>query len=136
MEVSVDGPTVRVAEPEMEPKLAVIVVVPPTRVVAKPVVLIEATDVFEETQLTSFVRSRALPSLQVPVALNCCVVFGVTDGAAGVTAIELRIGVTVRPFDPLTPPMAAVIVVVPLARPVANPETTEAELPELDVHIA
>jgi hypothetical protein len=52
MEVSVDGPTVRVAEPEMEPMLAVMVVVPTTRVVAKPVVLIEATEVFEETQLT------------------------------------------------------------------------------------
>ena len=47
MEVSVDGPTVRVAEPEMEPMLAVMVVVPTTRVVAKPVVLIEATEVFE-----------------------------------------------------------------------------------------
>ena len=52
MEVRVDGPTVRVAKPEMEPKLAVMVDVPTTRVVAKPVELIEATDVFEETQLT------------------------------------------------------------------------------------
>ena len=63
-------------------------------------------------------------------------VLTVTDGAAGVTAIEVRIGLTVKIFDPVTPPVLAEIVVVPLAIPVASPETIEATLAELDDHVA
>lgn len=63
-------------------------------------------------------------------------VLTVTDGAAGVTAIEVRIGLTVKILDPVTPPVFAEIVVVPLAIPVASPETIEATLAELDDHVA
>ncbi len=45
-----------------------------------------------------------------------------TDGLAGVTAMETRVGaVTVRTVDPLIVPEVAVIVVVPAATVVANP---------------
>jgi hypothetical protein len=68
--------------------------------------------------------------------MNCCVVSTVRDGAAGVTAIEVRIGLIVKVFDPVTPLMLAEMVVVPLAIPVARPETIEATFAELDDHIA
>ena len=45
-----------------------------------------------------------------------------TDGLAGVTAMETRVGaVTVKTVDPLIVPEAAVIVEVPAATVVANP---------------
>jgi hypothetical protein len=45
-----------------------------------------------------------------------------TDGLAGVTAIETKVGaVTVRSVDPLIVPEVAVIVVVPTAMAVAKP---------------
>ena len=62
--------------------------------------------------------------------------FVVANGAAGVTAIEFRMGVIVRLFDPLITPMAAEIVVVPLAMPVARPAAIAATLSELEVHVA
>jgi hypothetical protein len=52
-----------------------------------------------------------------------------------VTAIEVRIGLIVKVFDPVTPPVVAEIVVVPLAIPVARPETIEATFGELDDHV-
>jgi hypothetical protein len=55
----------------MEPRAAVIVVLPATLAVSIPLLSIEATVVSDEPQLTCDVRSCELPSLQVPVALNC-----------------------------------------------------------------
>ncbi len=56
------------------------------------------------------------------MAVNCCVAPAGTDGLAGVTAMETRVGaVTVRTVDPLIVPEVAVIVVVPAATVVANP---------------
>jgi len=136
IEVNVAAVTVRPVDPAIAPRLALMVAVPVTTVVAMPVLLIEATEVLEEVHVTRPVRSCALPSLKVPVATNCCVVSTVTDGTAGVTAIEVRIGLIVKFFDPVTPPVVAEIVVVPLAIPVARPETIEATFGELDDHVA
>ena len=127
--------TVRAADPAIAPTLALTVVVPLATVVARPVLSIEATELSDEAHATRSVRSCALPSVKVPVAMNCCVVSTVTDGAAGVTAIEVRIGLIVKVFDPVTPPVVAEIVVVPLAIPVARPETIEATFGELDDHV-
>lgn len=68
--------TVRVAAgARMLPEDAVIVVVPVCSPCASPVVpaelLIVAAAVFDEPQLTAPVKSCVLPSLNVPVALNC-----------------------------------------------------------------
>ncbi len=61
----------RVVEPLIEPKVAVIVVIPAPTVMARPVELILATLPSEELQLTWLVRSCVLPSVSVPVAVNC-----------------------------------------------------------------
>jgi hypothetical protein len=52
--------------------MAEIVVVPLVRTVARPDEEIVATAEAEEIQVTLVVRSRVLPSLKWPVALNCC----------------------------------------------------------------
>jgi len=84
------------------------VLLPLPAVLAKPVLLIVATDVFEELHVTEFVRFWMLPSLYVPVAVNCCVAPFVIDGFAGVTAIEVSTApVTVRVVEPVTEPEAA-----------------------------
>src|SRR4029077_3567357 len=51
-----------------------------------------ATFVAEEFQLTKGVKVCVLPSLNVPMALNCWVLPKIIEGAAGVTARETRIG--------------------------------------------
>ena len=74
---------------------------------AKPVLLIVATDVFEEPQATVFVRFWVEPSLYFPVAVNCWVVPLEMEGSAGVTAIEdSTAAITVRVVDPATEPNA------------------------------
>jgi hypothetical protein len=62
--------TVRTAELLTEPDDAVIVVWPGDTPVARPPVLIVATDGVEEPQLTDAVRSCVLPSLNNPAAVN------------------------------------------------------------------
>ena len=62
------------------------------------------------------------PSLNVPVAVNCCVAPLVIDGFAGVTAIDCSVAaVTVSTVEPLTAPNVALIVEVPTPAPVASP---------------
>ena len=56
------------------------------------------------------------------MAVNCCVDPAETDGLAGVTAMETRVGaVTVKTVEPLIAPEVAVIVELPAAMEVANP---------------
>jgi len=65
-------------------------------VVASPIVgeelLIVATLVFDELQVTDGVMFCMLPSEYVPVAVNCSVVLPLIVGFVGVTAIEERTG--------------------------------------------
>jgi len=65
--------TVRVAVPEMDPEVAVRVVVPAATAVARPPVEMVAAEVVEELQVTEEVRSLVLLSEKVPVAMNCWV---------------------------------------------------------------
>jgi hypothetical protein len=46
---------------------------PPATPEARPEVLIVATEVLEDAQVTWLLRFCVLPSLYVPVAVNCCV---------------------------------------------------------------
>lgn len=103
------------------PRVAVIWVVPVPLLVAKPAELMVATVVVAEFQVTVAVRSVVEASLNVPVAVNCCVRPSATDGLGGVTAIEVSV-MTVRvTAGDVTPLIAAVICVVPPATAVANP---------------
>jgi hypothetical protein len=70
MEDSVAGVTVRVVLPEIPPKVAVMVVVPAARAVARPLLLTVAAEVFDEAQVTSGVRSWLVPSEYAPMAAN------------------------------------------------------------------
>ena len=67
--------TVNVVAPEMAPDVAMIVVLPGEAAMAFPlepvVLLIVATDVSDELQVTDVVRSRVELSVYVPVAVNC-----------------------------------------------------------------
>jgi hypothetical protein len=65
--------TANVAEPVIVPEVAVIVVVPGTRLVANPPLLTVAIVVAEEVQVAVLVRFCMVPLLYVPVAVNCCV---------------------------------------------------------------
>src|SRR5438067_384058 len=65
--------TVKLLELLMFPEAAVMVAVPTPAAVANPLGFTVATDVFEEPQFTDAVKSWVLPSVKVPVAVNCCV---------------------------------------------------------------
>jgi hypothetical protein len=74
------------------------------------------TPLSEETQVAVFVRSRKVPSVYVPMAVNCLVNAGhMIVAAAGVTSMETSAGgviVSVAPVE-VIPEELAVIVVVP-----------------------
>jgi hypothetical protein len=114
--------TVNVVEPKIAPDVALIVEVPTAKPEAKPPAVIVAVAGVAELQVTLPVRFCVLLSLNVPVAVNCCVRPLATDGFAGVTAMDCRVAAaTVRVVEPETTPDVAVIVEVPTATPVAKP---------------
>ena len=122
METRVTAVTVNVAEPLIVPEVAVIVADPGAMVVAKPLPLMVAIEVAEDVQVAVPVRFLVVPLLYVPVAVNCCVFPTASEGAAGVTAMEVNTAAeTVRVAVPLILEEVAVIVTVPGATPFANP---------------
>jgi hypothetical protein len=75
--------------------------------------LIVATVVAEELQLTDVVRFCVLPSLYVPVAVNCRVVPATIEGLVGVTASEVSVEAGVMVTEAVVlPPRVAVKVTV------------------------
>ena len=79
-------------EPLTAPRVALIELVPTPMPVAKPPVLMDATEGVAEAQVTLPVRFCVLLSLYVPVAVNCCVFPPKIVGFAGVTAIDCKVG--------------------------------------------
>src|SRR5437667_12707679 len=143
IEVRVAAVTVSVVLPETPPKVAVIVVVPAATDVARPcdppALLIVATAVLDELQVTWVVRSCVVLSLKVPVAVNCWVNPSGRPGLVGVTAIETRVAlVTVSVAQvfvvvQLTLPSVAVIVMgPPAATDVAKPPLSIVATPVVD----
>jgi hypothetical protein len=126
METSVAVVMVSVADPEMLPDVALIVVEPAATDVASPLdpaaLLIVATLVLEEFQVTAPVKSCVDPSEYIPVAMNCWVVPLAMLGLDGVIATEFSIaGVMVSAANPEIRPAVAVTVVEPVATDVASP---------------
>jgi hypothetical protein len=117
----------------------VIVEVPTPAPLASPDALIVAIEVVPELHVTVPVRFCVVPSLKVPVAVNCWVAPLVIDGFAGVTAIDCSVAaVTVRTVEPLIAPDVALIVEVPTPAPVARPAVVIvaiAVVPELHVTV-
>jgi hypothetical protein len=119
IDTSVAGVTVRVTAGETTaPKVAVTLVVPVFRAVARPLkpaaLLIVATLTFAELHTTVVVMFRVELSEYVPVAVNCVVSPLAILGAVGVAAIDCNVAAaTVRVVVPDTPAWLAVMVVVP-----------------------
>jgi hypothetical protein len=120
METSVAGVTVRPVDPLIDPKAALMFVLPAVTAVARPALMV-ATVVLVEVQETVLVRFCVVPSLYVPVAVNCRVVPFAIEALAGVTAMETSVGVTVRLVEPLIDPKVALMFVLPAVTAVARP---------------
>jgi hypothetical protein len=84
------GPTLTLVDPVVLPDAATMFAVPRATAFAKPELLIVTVAGSLELQLTESVKSRELPSLNCPRALNCCDVPSGRDMPAGVTAIEFN----------------------------------------------
>src|SRR5260370_10865090 len=105
----------------MLPLVAEIVEVPTPTAVASPVLLIVATVPVAEAH-TALLSTCVELSLNVPVAVNCCVAPLLIDGFAGVTAMDTSVaGVTVSSVEPVMLPLVAEIVEVPTPAAVASP---------------
>jgi hypothetical protein len=89
MEDRVAEVTVRVVLCETAPEVAVMVVVPAVRAVARPLLLTTATEVSDELQVTKLVISPPGATGNVPVAVNCWVVPTGMIGLSGVTLMEV-----------------------------------------------
>jgi hypothetical protein len=122
IDTSAAAVTVRTVELLMPPELAVMVAVPIPTLLASPAALIVAVVSVSEDQVTVLLRFCVLPSVNVPVAVNCCVVPNASAGVAGETASETSAAeVTVSVVDPVTDPTLAVIVAVPCPILLATP---------------
>jgi hypothetical protein len=103
--------------------VAEIVVVPIATLAARPLVEIVAMLGEDESQVTVDVRSCVLPSLYVPVAVNCWVVPRPIEMSAGLTAMDCSTAgntVSNAEFETIDPD-PAVIVVEPVPQPLARP---------------
>jgi hypothetical protein len=122
METNLAVETVSAVEALIDPKTALIVVLPLATLVTSPLLLIVAAAGFEELHKTDAEMSCVLLSLKLPVATNCFVVPTGMVEFAGETAIETKAApVTVSDAVPLTEPEEAVIVALPMPTLVASP---------------
>jgi len=98
-------------------------VVPCVALAATPVWLMTATVGVDEVHFTTEEMSWVVPSLNVPVAVNCCEEPSAMVGLAGVTAMLYTVAfVTVSVVVAgLWPLMVPVMVTLPGATPVATP---------------
>ena len=114
--------TVMAVDAVTPPELPPILVLPTPLVVANPAKVgafaIVATLAEDELQWVVMVISCVVPSLNDPVAVNCCVPPSVTEEFAGVIAIDVNVPEpTVSVVVPVTPDAVAEIVTVPLFFP-------------------
>lgn len=115
---------VRVVEPVIPLKVALMVVEPVATAVAVPAGVIVAHPGFDELQLTRLVKSWLTLLDKTPVALNCWMVPTMLVGSTGVSVMDASAdGVNV--VEPEIFPDVAVIVVVPGATAVVSPFVPE-----------
>lgn len=121
---------------------AVIVVLPVPALVAFPPAPITATFTFDDFHVAWLDRLIVLPSLNFPVAVNCCELPSAMLAAPGEIVMEVSVAfVTCSDAVPTTPAKTAVTVAVPAATPVARPfvppvSPTVATDAGDDVHVA
>ena len=104
IDTNVAAVTVKVAEPDLPSKVAVMTDVPMATPVARPDVLLTvATPVVPEVQLEDAVTSRDVPSVYVAVAINCWGAPIGIEAVAGVTAIDTNWAGNQCPVSPPAP---------------------------------
>lgn len=129
IEVRAAAVTLKFVDPLTPLELAATLAVPAPVLVPRPVVFTLNTVVSLELHVALLVRSCTLPSVNVPVAVNCWVVPSATDAFAGEMTRELRAAaVTVRVLAPVTDADAAAITVCPVPMLLASPLVTGALL--------
>ena len=122
IDTNVAAVTINTVEPVTVPELAFTVDVPMPALVARPLASMLAVEVVFDDHATVPVRSCMLPSVNVPVAVNCCFVPSAIDGTGGVTAMDASAAaVTLNVVVPVTGPEVAVIFAEPVLRLVAKP---------------
>ena len=120
--IETSASTVKLAEPTTVPEVALMLVVPAAMAVVRPALFTVAIVVFEELHMAELLRFCALPSLKVPIAVNCWVEPGTMEAVAGDTLMETRMAaVTVSVVEPDIAPEVAVIVEVPIPMLLPNP---------------
>ena len=142
IETSAAGLTARVAgvaadtrvprELVIEALMVALVFAAASVVVARPgVVVLIVTLVSDELHATLDVMFWVVLFVNVPVAVNCCVLPAATVVVpAGVIAIDCKAGaVTFTPVEPVIPDWLAVMVGVPVETAVIRPPTTVAVAP-------
>jgi hypothetical protein len=139
IDCSVAAVTVSKVDPEIDDDVAVIVEVPTPAPLASPDALIVAMVLVPDDHVTVEVRFCVVPSLNVPVAVNCWVAPLVIEGFAGVTAIDCSVAaVTVSTVEPEIDDNVAVIVELPTPAPLARPDgliVAVVVVPELHVTV-
>jgi len=90
METNCAGETVTVVVPVAEPKLAEIVASPTSTPVTTPLAETIAMLVIEDNHVTVDVRTCVLPSVYVPVAVNCWTVPRASEEFAGAITMDCR----------------------------------------------
>lgn len=103
--------------------IAVILLEPLAAPVARPVALILTAVGFELAHVAVLVRFCVLPSLKVPVAVNCTLVPFAMEELPALMAIDCSVAaVTVRAIElEVIPFWVALILLEPMAVPVARP---------------
>ena len=114
---------VREVLPLTEADAAAMVRVPRFPPTARPLVVIEATRLSDDVQVTVSLMSCVVPSEKVPMAVNCWRTPKGIEAFAGVTTIEFSTAlVTMRLAVPkIVSLAAAVIVTLPGAKPLTRP---------------
>lgn len=87
----------------MLPKAAKMLVAPAATAVASPLASMVAVAVLEELHETRLVMSALLPSVKLPMAVNCKLVFTGIEGAAGEIVMDARFVVAVLTFSRAVP---------------------------------
>jgi len=132
MKVTAGRVTLSEASELNEPAVAVTVTAPRAVAVARPFTTVAPEDAL---QVAEAVRSCVVPSVYLPVAVNCWVVLRAMEAVVGDTASETRAaGCTVSKAVPLIEPDLAVIVDVLTAEPVAKPKVL-IDAPAVAVHV-
>lgn len=141
MAVSVADVTDSVAAALLSAAVISMTVWPAPTILARPAVcgesLIVAMLASLELQCPVPVMSLTVPSVYVPVAVNCCVNPSGTDASGGAIVMETSAAAfIVSEVDPLTPALVAVMFADPLPDVIANPVLLIFTRSESEVHEA